>query len=166
MVSITQQPANFPGGANAGKAITPFDARQAAKQSFDRSRRLLGWQAGIRPFGDPEAGKRVLQQILKKRNKPGESTDATIIWGAASNFDIVVDNQPTVQIQDGQTQQQQDQQTAQQTIIFTEVARETEKVRVTNPDDSDQWVEVERIKTITFDSSNDKIRRKFVLHWT
>lgn len=50
------------------------------------------------------------------------------------------------------------------TYTYTEVNRKTETVRVENPDDSDQYVMVERITEITFKSSHDKFLRKFVLN--
>ncbi len=41
------------------------------------------------------------------------------------------------------------------------MSRKTHKVRVENPDDSNQWVEVENVDEITFDGP-DHIFRKFV----
>ena len=51
------------------------------------------------------------------------------------------------------------------TINYNEVSRETDKVRVENPEDKEIYVMVERIKSITFSTSGDGNQRKFVLKW-
>lgn len=51
------------------------------------------------------------------------------------------------------------------TINYNEVSRETDEVRVENPDDKEIYVMVERIKSITFSTSADRTQRKFILKW-
>ncbi len=51
------------------------------------------------------------------------------------------------------------------TLEYREVSRETDKVKVENPDDKEIYVMVERIKSITFSTSSDGNQRKFVLKW-
>ena len=53
----------------------------------------------------------------------------------------------------------------QQTITYDEVSRETEDIRVENPDDPEIYVMVTRIKTITFSSSENGVQRTFKLSW-
>ena len=56
-------------------------------------------------------------------------------------------------------------------IEFPEVARETEEIRVSNPNDATMYVDIERIKTITFEApptgERGDIRQfwKFILNW-
>ena len=48
---------------------------------------------------------------------------------------------------------------------YREVSRETDEVRVENPDDKDVFVKVQRIKSITFSTSADQNQHKFILKW-
>lgn len=141
--------------------LTLADIR-AQFDEVNRQRRLLGYDALVKPFLPPDAGKRLLQQILKKRNKPGEVTAATITWGQASNFEVKTVNLPFLSSlgQGGDTKKKP---LDSLTITYTETGRETETVRVSNPDDASMWVDVKRIKAITF-IGDDGAYRRFVLH--
>ena len=146
--------------------LPPLDLAQQAFAAVDRQRRLIGWETTQRLFAVSGAGDRLLQQIVKKRNKPGESTDATIVWGQASNFDILQDIMPGLQLLGGTPSPGTPDPAAGQTLTFTETARTTTDVRVENPSDSSQFVIVRRIETITF-LGEDHLYRKFILNgWT
>ena len=160
---------NFPGGSNFRTAITPFERFKTIERA--QAKQILsgrGLERVVRPAQTHPAGDRLLDQLLLERNKPGESTEATITWGAASNFDVadarsnVPDNVPTVSIHFvDQPQQELPPDVAAVTLTFNEVSRKTHKVRVENPDDSSQWVEVENTDEITFDGP-DHIFRRFI----
>lgn len=83
---------------------------------------------------------------LSRRHKvrlPGtrpDNDEPTLIWGRAASFD------------DPQ---------------FTgyESSRETETVRVTNPDDPEMYIDVVRIKSITFQNAHDNKYHYFELNW-
>jgi hypothetical protein len=83
------------------------------------------------------------------RRKPVESDGdlAILTWGgeislndpASSGFSI---NNPGTGPQDTKAERK--------TRVYTEVSRATKVIRVTNPDDESQYVDVERITSITF----------------
>ncbi len=93
-----------------------------------------------------------------RRRPEGATGDAIIRWGRASNFPVsakttlrTVVNWPTA------PEDEED-----LGLIFTETERQTTTVRIENPLDSTQFVEVERIDQITF-LGPDGLARTFVL---
>lgn len=133
------------------------------------ARRLHEWEFFVRPFVDPAAGQRLLDRLKAKRRKPGAEAEASITWGQASQFETVK-GYPDVYLRtSGDQPQQQDDGTTSnepdvpQTRTYTELGRTVETVRVENPDDSTQYVMVDRIKSITF-SAPDGTPVRFVLN--
>lgn len=119
----------------------------------------------VRPFTDRQR-KQLLDRLLAKRNAPGEEQEAELIWGQASDFNVIDPPRlPGFRVNNPDTPPE-DLPPELQEIEYNEVDRETTMVRVENPNDSEQYVMVERIDTITFDSSSDNIRRKFILNWS
>lgn len=143
--------------------LTPADI-QGQFDDVNRQRRLLDYAVLVRPFLSPDAGKLLLDQILKKRNKPGTPTAASITWGQASSFAIDAQVTPFLSSLD-QGQDTKKNPLGTTTTVFTEISRTTTKVRVEQQDNAENYVEIERIDTITF-SGPDGINREFVLHWS
>lgn len=88
---------------------------------------------------------------------PGEDGEASITWGAASDFQTDVPEQPAEDATAdgdapaGQTQQKEEtkpQDKKPGVVSYNEIDRRTEKGKIYNPDDKEQWVEVTRIKSM------------------
>lgn len=92
----------------------------------------------------------LLARLVAERPAVGASQTARKIWGQAAQFTI--DNTTTgVNVNPGKPPQPGGPGTQQvPTEHFKEFSRVVEIVRVTNPDDSTQFVDVERINKITF----------------
>ena len=96
-------------------------------------------------LGGSRLGGRNLPQI---RVPPGATGEAVHRWGRKANFlftapgtvttVVIFNDLPDIDDPDGAAR------------IFTETVREVDVVRVTNPSDSAQFVDVERIKRISF----------------
>ena len=93
-----------------------------------------------------------------RRPPEGASGDAVLRWGRPSNFVISAKNR-TSNIVSYPTQPEEEEEEG---LVYQEVERTTTTVRVENPDDSEQFVDVERIDRITF-LGPDNIPRTFVL---
>ena len=99
---------------------------------------------------------------LPPRRRPaGASGDAVLRWGRPSDFQFasaavrrVFVTQPAYD-----TLPEDDEQVE---LLFTEIARETTTVRIENPSDSSQFVDVEVIDRISF-KGPDGVVRTFVL---
>ena len=111
---------------------------------------LYGYRT--RPFGPTSVSP-------PRRPPEGALGDAVLRWGRACNFRIsAVPNLTTIVNWPTQPEDEE----ADPGLIFTETERQTTTVRVENPDDSEQFVDVERIDQITF-LGPDGIARTFVL---
>lgn len=95
----------------------------------------------------------LIARLVKQRPKDGETTDAEAIWGKASKFNITDanfgdgENVNVLMNQDDESIKHLEIPIA--TIEFEEVSREEEKIRVTNPQDDSQYVDVMRALSIT-----------------
>lgn len=100
-----------------------------------------------------------------KRLLPGHDTEAYIEWGTTSNFSSSSDNEDPVDSkkQGGTTGfEVVPEEDEEFDNTFTESSRDTEEIRVENPDDPDAYVMVERITMITFSQKKGKeIKFKF-----
>ena len=95
------------------------------------------------------------------RDRPGNlvpvpEAEAEIRWGKASQFQWSVSNPDRIT---NRTiirfiPPDDDEEALQDTIEYTETERTTETVRVENPNDAEQYVNVARILTITFQGPN------------
>ena len=137
---------------------------QAAVREFSRPLRLLEYERMVRPFLDPLAAQRLLDRQLRRRRKIGETTEAAITWGGPSDFAVGDGSLPTVQLQTGGEQQQDPGLLGQVTRTYSEIGRQTETVRVENPDDPSQYVEVERIKRISFSAPDGSVVQFVLSH--
>lgn len=108
-------------------------------------------------FGDAVRGftaaELLLQRLVKQRPADGEESAAEAIWGKPSNFQVADINELGT-VNEGTVVVWPDDQgtfvTPITTINFEETERTVTTVRVENPDDSDQYVMVKRVETITF----------------
>lgn len=145
---------------------SPPDQRdfQLVREAAFRKLHVPAMEAFVRPF-TVEKARRRLDRLVARRRVAGEGTEASALWGKPSNFSIVEPpTKPSVNFQDNpppeEGQENPDQE--QLTLTYTEVSRKTHTKRVTNPEDAEQYVDVEVIDEITF-SGDDNILRKFVL---
>ena len=136
-----------------------------------------GWHWGLPPPPIPPV---IINSHL--RDRPGNlipvpEEDAEIRWGKPSQFqwsvtnpDRVIDRTRTIYIP---REDDEEEDPLQELREYTETERTTETVRVSNPDDAEQYVDVKRILTITFQGPNGgakgdiEIFHKFTLtQWT
>ena len=94
-----------------------------------------------------------------RRRPEGATGDAVLRWGRASNFPVSAKRTLTT-IVNWPTQPEDEEEDL--GLVYTETERITTTVRVENPDDDEQFVDVERIDQITF-LGPDGVPRTFVL---
>ncbi len=94
-----------------------------------------------------------------RRRPEGATGDAVIRWGRASNFPVSAKPNITTVVSFPTAPVDEEEDLG---LIFTETERQTTTVRIENPLDSTQFVDVERIDQITF-LGPDGLARTFVL---
>lgn len=99
-------------------------------------------------------GEDVLQRLAARRPEEVDAP-ATIRWGKSPKFtvrDPVVPEQPYFEVIWPDKNEDDEDEPPDEVEIqnYTEFSRSVEVVRVENPDDPEQYVEVERIKSIIF----------------
>jgi hypothetical protein len=134
------------GGGSSGFSISSSKGSSGAGIRADAA----ALERAIRPFESP----RILALRARRLAREEDTTDQSIIrWGKPYSpgsatqtaeedkrgFQIVNPKPPPK----SPTEQRQ-------TRVYSEVSRVTETVRVTNPNDSNQYVDVARIRNITF----------------
>ena len=106
---------------------------------------------------------RRLQKRISRVPPENEDLEANVRWGTGGTTPQPVPwNFITF---DEDDEEPEDPEPEEQTITYDEVSRETEDIRVENPDDPEIYVMVTRIKTITFSSSENGVQRTFKLSW-
>ena len=117
-------------------------------------------------FGAPAA---VVQRIPRRR-PPGATGEATLRWGATGDFQfaagrggVFAKTQPIFIILPQGDEAEDEDGGAAEGLIFTETGRLTTIVRVSNPLDANDFVDVERIDRISF-VGPDGVIRTFVLN--
>lgn len=111
-------------------------------------------------FGAPAA---VVRRIPRRR-PPGASGEATLRWGRPSRFQFTSgggSTQPRFTVLPPGDEAEED--AAALGLIFTETDRQTTTVRIFNPQDANDFVDVERIDRISF-TGPDGVIRTFVLN--
>lgn len=109
------------------------------------------------------AGREQVRRIPRRR-PPGAVGDAVLRWGAPSNFQFLSDGgttQPIYNILPGGDEEARDDEAL--GLVFTETERQVSVVRVSNPLDAADFVDVERIDQISF-LGPDGLIRTFVLN--
>lgn len=98
----------------------------------------------VRPF---DGAQRVLQRAIDSRPPERDNSDTDIRWGAASRFEISHPEQPTnpsVVVGGGSTGPDEEPATPPGILVFTEVEKYVEEVRIENPEDPEQYVDTTR----------------------
>ena len=112
--------------------------------AFEQLRPFVTVQSDTSPAG-----------LATRRRLPGEGTDAFISWGAASRFLQPEFEQPyntnqsfsiTATFPEDDTEDEEEPEVQ----VYDEIRREVSVIRVENPDDAAQFVDVERIEVIDF----------------
>lgn len=113
--------------------------------SFEQLRPFVTVQSDTSPVGLPT-----------RRRLPGEGTEAFISWGAASRFLVPEFEDPyrtnqqfniTATFPEDDNPEDEEEPEVQ---VYDEIRREVSVIRVENPDDAAQFVDVERIEVIDF----------------
>lgn len=110
-------------------------------------------------------GDSVLKRVLSKV-KPDEGGDAHFRFGKASRFTAVTPDprtQPSISVTWPDDGNQDDEPKEIHIIEYDEVSRQTETIRVENPDDSEQYVMVKNVLRIIFQGRDDGLFRGFNL---
>lgn len=119
----------------------------------------------IRP--QATVGRGVQASLPAIRRPPGATGEAVHCWGRAARFEFTEDTQPSqpgfILVPTIDVPGPTDDDHPALGFTFTETERITEVVRVFNPQDAEQWVDVERIRRISF-LGEDGIVRTFILN--
>ena len=100
------------------------------------------------------------------KTAPVPEEEAEIVWGKASQFSWSIDT-PDIRKSTYVTviRHENNDDDLRQLIIFPEIERATETVRITNPQDAEQYVDVERITSITFQAPNVGEKNEIQQFW-
>lgn len=114
----------------------------------------------------PDKAYRLLDRLLAKRPKSGELPEASALWGQASDFtveELKPPEKPTgggISVNDPDNDQPEPEPAM---VEWTEIERETIITRVTNPQDSTQYVDVEDATVSVFELPNGvRVRMTFL----
>ncbi|MHB2169971.1 hypothetical protein [Alsobacter sp. R-9] len=160
------------------RALDQINAAFASKYG-GFARTSASMESSVRPFLVVDAQTR--QPINNRPPIPGEDGEAYIEWGKASNFvrpivdPIVASPGENLYDQLGgggfrvkwpQERDEDEDDSEQPDIIMQEVSRQTETVKVYDPDDDTNYIEVKRITQIRFrHSQNGRIYRYHFNAW-
>jgi hypothetical protein len=119
----------------------------------------FGGGYGFRNVGDND-GERFLARLLARKPTEDQDAEAQVRWGKASKFVQALKGEkflPSIQIINWPDFPGDDKDDEEEPVIdWHELARTTSDVRVENPDDSEQYVIVQRVETITFQTPEGK----------
>jgi hypothetical protein len=140
------------------------------QRTIEAIRRASGFplEAAVRP-AVPAKAYALLERLLAKRRKPGEESEASITWGQASDFTVEELKPPElpklrgIKVVNPDTGDVGEDPSAGLMLTYNEVSRSTHVTRITNPEDDQQYVDVEVIDSITFQRSSDGAYIRFVL---
>lgn len=109
-------------------------------------------------------GALLLAKLLASRVKPGEGGEASATWGGPSQFVLPdgIDQDSSGLTVNIEEPEKTDPPPEVQVLEFTEVQRNVSEKRIENPDDPEDFVDVEVIDDITF-AGPDGIFRRFIL---
>ncbi|RWO57120.1 hypothetical protein [Mesorhizobium sp.] len=113
-------------------------------------------------------GEDVLKRALGKV-KPEESGDAHFRFGKASRFTLTEPEQktnPRTTVTWPSEEPVEDPEDGIVVIDYDYIDRAVETIRIENPDDSEQWVEVERITKIMFRRRDDGVYIRLNFDWS
>ncbi|MBB2698970.1 UNVERIFIED_ORG: hypothetical protein GGI66_003647 [Rhizobium esperanzae] len=117
--------------------------------------------------GGGDDGERFLARLLARKPSEDQDAEAEVRWGKASDFVSALTGRkylPVISIINWPDFPGNDEDDKEEPVIdWQELARTTSDVRVENPDDSDQYVIVQRVETITFQTPEGK-RIRFIFN--
>jgi hypothetical protein len=125
------------------------------------------FESAVRPFQTIESAPPELPPV--RRLRPGEDTEASICAGAPSRFlrqdleePVKLPERPGIEViwPDRNDEGANDP----EAIIYQEVRREVSVIRVENPSDAAQYVDVERIEKIDFTNLETGRLVRFILN--
>lgn len=119
-----------------------------------------------------DRGERFLARLLARKPAEDQEAEALVRWGAASDFIKALGGEqfiPTISTVNwpefpggGESEEEEEEEKEIPVVDWTEMSRTTSDVRVENPDDEEQYVIVQRIETITFQTARgERIRLNF-----
>jgi hypothetical protein len=113
-------------------------------------------ERAVRPFVEIDSAP--INRIFRRPDPPPEQLEATITWGASSQF--ILPPQSVTQPETGgpiriNWPQEEEEEEVPGPWTWTEVSRETSNFRVENPDDPSQYLIVQRIDRMTMSDSRD-----------
>jgi hypothetical protein len=128
---------------------------------------MSSWAGGY-SFNDSggNAGASFLARLLARKPSEDQGAEAHVRWGKASSFVVALHGGqflPSVNIVNWPNfPKNEDDDKEQPVKDWFELSRETSDVRVENPDDSDQYVIVQRVEKIIFQTpEGERIRLNF-----
>lgn len=123
-------------------------------------RKLASMEKIVRDFLGPQ--RRTFGELAAKPPPIEEDNEDILRWGGPQEFNDPRSSQGFTINSSAAPEEPGVQE--QQTITYNEVSRQTQQVRVVNPQDSNQWVDVVRITGIKFRGS-DGFDHQFELNW-
>ena len=105
---------------------------------------------------------RFLQKRLSRVPPENTDADANVRWGQSGSDPSIASPQVSVTIYPPSTDPDPESDFSE--LVYYEVSRSEQEIKVVNPDDEEQFVMVKRISSITF-SGPDGRGRRFVLNW-
>lgn len=90
--------------------------------------------------------------------------DSSIRWGGPSSFQERENTGVTISVT-STPEYPTDETRDRPKRRYSEISRQTAKVKVYNPEDDEMWIEVERILRVTF-SGSDGYDHEFILNWS
>lgn len=115
-----------------------------------------------------QGGQNLLKRLVALRELPRENQEADLRWGKPANFlrlvsgGVEVPEQPTLIVIWPENSEEEETEQEPPPLVYNEESRVVETIRVENPDDSEQYVDVERITSIVF-RGGDGRRHQFNL---
>jgi hypothetical protein len=123
--------------------------------TLNRNSRAVFIEQVVRPNESP----RILAlRARRKAREEDRSDDSLIRWGRPSEYGNKDESRGGVSIANSNPKKDPQQQPRRERI-YTEVERTTETVRVRNPQDANQYVDVARIKSIRFRGPDGTVSR-------
>lgn len=149
--------------------ISKVSANSNSGYQFKRllgSKRLVGYGGvSIEKINRAGLSEEVLKKLAARRPPVDDSGEADFRFGAPSNFTLIEPEKPTnprVIVNTGGGDDEEPIPPEAQVLVFTEVYKETEEVRVENPEDEEDYVIVRRRIYSIFLGQADGIYRQFV----
>lgn len=163
MVRIIGPRIPFPNkaGLSAEQGAAAFREKLKAQQKYELGRFSgRGIEEVVRP-AVPRKAYALLDRLIKARRAPGEEAESSIRWGQASDFRVEELKPPElpkrrfINIGGGGPDDPELDTPEEFLVVYRETSRSTHVTRVFNPENEQQFVDVEVIDDITLQRSSD-----------